>query len=176
MSLEQINKKKLIPPFKPNLLKYNFDDTEFADAEMDDLLLIFNEKEDGDLVLPLFRRFYYESGYMKELKGKLSEDPDKRSISHTTSDTVVRKLSGLRLRTEQDFRQRYSTSKRQDSRLENAVGANELVRKPLLSRKLSNSSNRPIKLDKTESSLKKHSQLNSSTRNLAKIYKNTTVI
>lgn len=40
-TLEYINAKKLSPPFKPNLLSYNFDDGEFAASESDDLLAVY---------------------------------------------------------------------------------------------------------------------------------------
>jgi len=72
-TLEHINSKRLKPPFKPDLLKYNFDDAEFVEQEVEYMMAINNEKEKGDLVLPLFRKFYYESEEMKQLKRRAME-------------------------------------------------------------------------------------------------------
>lgn len=58
-SLKQINSKQLTPPFRPDLTKYNFDDSEFSGEEAQDLILVAREQQHGDLVLPLFRRFYF---------------------------------------------------------------------------------------------------------------------
>lgn len=62
------------------------------------MALLLAEKEEGDLVIPLFRRFHYESDFVGLLKKNHTQEPLKRSVS--TSDTVFRGSSSkLRLRT-----------------------------------------------------------------------------
>lgn len=58
-SIIDVLAKKLTPPLKPNLLNYNFDDSEYRAGEHHDMEVLRKEKEEGDLREPKFGDFYY---------------------------------------------------------------------------------------------------------------------
>lgn len=62
---------------KPNLFKYNFDDSEYKAGEFQDMEALRKEREEGDLRVPQLGAFYYESETMRRRREGLK-------MQHTT--------------------------------------------------------------------------------------------
>jgi len=61
----EVLSKRLVPPIKPSLLTYNFDESDFKEGESQDLEQLRKEKLEGDLKEPKFGSFFFESEQMR---------------------------------------------------------------------------------------------------------------